>query len=205
MPWDLRRTTREGHEPLWSVLKVLDGLASLPDLGHGLDAQLKVPVDPVSGDLLVGLLGLGPPALTNRSFSPSGGEHPATQVVDSPKVLFVLRSDQHLVVEIQRRGRNRQIVGWNDLAAATQLGKELSPPLRDSSVELDEWTPRDDRFNSSSAVGGPGCGIGKLNSDHELGVDDCGNNRTDRLRLAEHVGEIGATSLYGDERAGVEY
>lgn len=115
-----------------------------------------------------------------------------------------LRADQDTVAEADGGRRNREVVGWDHRSGTGQSGKQIRPAFGDSSVELDNREPRNQRLDPGPAARSARRRVSEPYSYQKLRIDDRGNHGRIQAKDPKVIVEITAEPLDRDERARVD-
>lgn len=92
------------------------------------------------------------------------------------KVSLILWANEHAEVKMNGCGRNREIVGRDELALAAEHGEQRSPPFSDLGAKLDDWDQREEGIQLRAAGRRARKRVGQVDADQEFRVDDRRND-----------------------------
>src|SRR5437870_10720301 len=81
-------------------------------------------------------------------------EHDDTQVGHAAEMCFVGWSDEDPILELECRRSHDEIVGWNQLAAPTEVRVEIHPSLRLGATKIDDGHALEQRIDRGTPHGG---------------------------------------------------
>jgi hypothetical protein len=127
------------------------------------------------------------------------------QASDLVEMSLSSRTEENREIEMNRGGRDGEVVRRDHRSGARQFGEEVGPALRDRTVELHDRKTRDQRLDSSPSARRAARTIGETDADLQLGVDNGGKDGGLFRERTEDLVEISARSFDGDEGARIEH